>query len=247
MEHLKFMALPILRHMAKWAWLTLMPVVVVAVCMGAEKAEVSPLKKVQLSLPSLTGQVSLEQALAKRRSVRRFTNQPISFEQIGQLAWAGQGITEPKRGFRTAPSAGAIYPMKLYFATQQGLFVYNPAEHSLERTLNRDIRAALATAALGQQTVADAACDIIIAGSQKKLAAKYRDRAKRYMLLEAGHIAQNIQLQVVCLGLGAVPVGAFDINQVRKLCSLPRDLEPLLIIPVGHLAEQKIVKKDITR
>ena len=242
MKHLKIMGITILRCMAKWAWLALISIVFVAVCLGAERPVVSPLKKVRLSLPSLTGQVSLEQALAKRRSVRNFTNQPLSFEQIGQLAWAGQGITEPQKGFRTAPSAGAIYPMKLYFVTRQGLFVYNPAEHSLERTLNQDIRSSLATAALGQQMVADAACNIIIAGSQRKLAAKYHNKAERYMLLEAGHIAQNIQLQVVCLGLGAVPVGAFDINQVRKLCKLPRDLEPLLIIPVGHPAGKTIIK-----
>ena len=214
----------------------------VAVCLGQYESGVSPLKIVQLSSPRLKGPVSLEQALAKRRSVRQFTDKSLNFVQIGQLAWAGQGITQPQRGFRTAPSAGALYPIKLYFATGQGLFVYSPEGHRLEKTLEPDVRGALATAALGQKMVAQAGCDIIIAGSEKKLAVKYYDRARRYMLLEAGHIAQNIQLQAVCLGLGSVPVGAFDINQVRKICRLPRDLEPLLIIPVGYPAGQAAMK-----
>jgi len=110
----------------------------------------------------------------------------LNFVQIGQLAWAGQGITERQEGFRTAPSAGAIYPIDLYFATRDGTFVYNPYEHSLVQTSNRDIRIRLATAASNQKVVAEAACDIIVAGSVKKLTAKYHNKAKRYMLLEAG-------------------------------------------------------------
>ena len=208
-----------------------------AVCLG------QPLKTVRLAEPTLTGNISLEQALARRRSVRQFTQQKLDFTQIGQLAWAGQGITEPKRGFRTAPSAGALYPIKLYLATQQGIFVYHPEDHTLKETFNQDIRRSLAIAALRQEAPAEAACDIIIAGSERKLAVKYRDKARRYMLLEAGHIAQNIQLQAVCLGLASVPIGAFDIDQVHKVCRLPADLEPLLIVCVGYPALRKESKE----
>lgn len=204
----------------------------VVVCLGQYGTDDSQLKAIQLSVPRLSGPVSFEQALATRRSVRQFTGQPFNFVQIGQLAWAGQGITEPQKGFRTAPSAGAIYPIKLYFATDQGLFVYNPKGHRLEKTLEPDIRGALA----GQEAVAKAGCDIIIAGSQSKLAARFSDKAKEYMLLEAGHIAQNIQLQAVCLELGSVVIGGFDANQVHKVCKLPKDMEPLLIISVGYPA-----------
>ena len=217
--------------------------VLAAVCLGQHKSRVSPLKIVQLSSPRLTGPISLEEALAKRRSVRRFTSQPLNFVQIGQLAWAGQGITEKQRGFRTAPSAGAIYPIKLYFATQDGLFVYNPDEHSLEETLNRDVRDRLAAAALKQKAVAEAGCDIVIAGSVRKLAVKYGNQAKRYMLLEAGHIAQNIHLQAVSLGLGSVPIGAFDMRDVSQICKLPTNLEALYIICVGHPAGQAAIKR----
>jgi len=123
------------------------------------------------------------------------------------------------------------------------MFVYNPNEHSLEQTSNQDVRGRLAVAALRQEAVANAACDIIIAGSERKLAVKYGNMARRYMLLEAGHIAQNIQLQVVSLGLGSVPIGAFNIRGVAGTCNLPIDLEPLLIICVGYPVGLPIIER----
>lgn len=204
---------------------------------------VSPRRIVKLTEPRLKGPVSFEEALAKRRSVRRFTSQPLSLVQIGQLAWAGQGVTELQRGFRAAPSGGMIYPITLYFATQDGTFVYNPREHSLEQTSDRDTRSGLAAAALDQEAVAMAGCDIIVAGSVRSLAARYSKKARRYMLLEAGHIAQNIQLQAVCLELGAVPVSAFDARGVSNACRLPKNLEPIYIICVGYPAETTATEK----
>jgi len=229
--------------MKRFTILLVILVAFAAVCLGQRKGRVSPLKIVQLSSPELTGSISFEQALAKRRSVREFIARPLNFGQIGQLAWAGQGITEPEKGFRTAPSAGAVYPMELYFATQEGVFVYHPDEHSLEEVFNRDIRDRLAAAAFEQDSVAEAACDIIVAGSAKKLAAKYGNKARRYMLLEAGHIAQNIQLQAVSLGLASVPIGAFEIRGVSKVCRLPANLEPIYIICVGYPAGQAVAEK----
>jgi protease I len=179
----------------------------------------------------LTGTVSFEEALAKRRSVRQFTSQPLSSAQISQLAWAGQGITEPQRGLRTAPSAGALYPIELYFATQDGLFVYQPQGHSLQQILDQDVRGALATASTPGSV---AGCDIIIAGSERKLVTQFQKDARKYMLLEAGHIAQNIQLQAVCLGLGSVPIGGFDTRDISKICRLPASLEPIYVICVGY-------------
>jgi len=220
----------------------IIPICFVAVSLGQRRERVSPLRVVQLSSPKLTGPVSLEEALAKRRSVRQFTTQALNFGQIGQLAWAGQGITEQEKGFRTAPSAGAIYPIELYFATQEGLFAYHPDKHNLEELSSRDIRDKLATAAFEQSAVAKAACDVIIAGSVKKLLSDYGNKAKRYMLLEAGHVAQNIQLQAVSLGLGSVPVGAFEIRDVSKVCRLPANLEPIYIICVGYPAGQATIE-----
>ena len=205
----------------------------------------SRLKIIQLSEPQTAGAISLEQALAGRRSIRQFTTQQLEFAQIGQLAWAGQGITETGRSFRTAPSAGALYPMQIYFVIRQGVFVYNPHKHSLEQTSDKDIRAELAGAALMQEAVSAAACNIVITGSARKLASKYGKKARRFMLLEAGHIAQNILLQAAALDLGAVPIGAFDINRVRKVCKLSKVLEPLYIIPVGHPRKKTEKLEDI--
>jgi protease I len=223
--------------------LTLILAGLAGTCLGQNESQVLPVKTVKLSEPRLTGPISLEETLARRRSVREFTAQKLDFEQIGQLAWAGQGITEKQKGLRTVPSAGAIYPISLYFVIEEGMFVYDPVKHSLEKIFSRDIRDKLSVAALNQDMVAKAACDIVVAGSSKKLAAKYGNKAERFMLLEAGHIAQNILLQAVSLELGSVPVGAFDINQVRKICKLPPELEPIYIICVGFPAKQAIIEK----
>ncbi len=216
--------------------LTILGIVLVcfaALCLGQRRTR-SPQKIIRLTKPSLTGTLSFEEALAGRRSVRLFANKPLDSEQIGQLAWAGQGITDQQRGLRTAPSAGETYPIDLYFATPEGLFVYRPAEHSLEQTSDQDIRGRLAAAASMQESVATAGCNIIVAGSVRKLTSQFRTKARTYMLLEAGHIAQNIQLQAVCLDLGSVTIGGFNTKDVSRTCRLPRGLEPLYIICVGY-------------
>ena len=207
-------------------------------CLGRSRSRIAPQMIIQLTDPNLRGTLTLEEALAKRRSVRQFSSQPVKRSQISQLAWAGQGITEPQRGLRTAPSAGAIYPIELLFATQEGLFVYRPADHSLLQTGNQDIRNMLAATASMAESIAGAGCNIIVAGSFRKLTDQYKNKARTYMHMEAGHIAQNIQLQAVCLGLGSVTVGGFDTKEVRKVCKLRRDLEPLYIICVGYPAGQ---------
>ena len=190
-------------------------------------------KVIQLPAPSQTGSISVEEAISKRRSIRQFADKPLDYVKIGQLAWAGQGITDKERNLRAAPSAGAVYPIELYLVTAEGSFVYRPDSHSLEQVSQSDLRKKLSAAAQEQGAVADASCDIVIAGSIRKLAAQYGKNAEKFMLLEAGHIAENIQLQAVTLGLGSVPVGAFDVKSVDKVCELRGDLEPLLIVCVG--------------
>jgi len=184
-------------------------------------------KIIQLAEPRLSGPISLEEALANRRSVRQYANRPVGFPLIGQLAWAGQGITEPVKGLRTAPSAGGLYPIELYFATPEGLFLYHAQDHSLEQTIVGEMRDSLGSVPL-------APCHIIVAGSSKKLSARFRDKAKTYMLLEAGHVAQNICLQAVSLGLGSVTVGGIETRQVGRACKLPRYTEAIYVISIGY-------------
>lgn len=189
---------------------------------------------IDLPDPNTDGQMSVEEAISRRRSIRRFADKKLSTEQLGQLAWAAQGITEPSQGLRAAPSAGATYPLEMYLVTPDGLFHYRPRDHSLLQLATTDLRADLASAALGQAHVRDAPADIVIAGIYERTAGRYGERARRYVHMEAGHAAQNVHLQAVALGLGSVPVGAFDDNGVSGVLDLPADEAPLYIIPIGH-------------
>jgi SagB-type dehydrogenase family enzyme len=186
-----------------------------------------------LTEPVTKGQVSLEETLKTRKSIRHFTDTPLTREEISQLLWAGQGITR-RWGGRTAPSAGALYPLELFIALPEGIFHYNPNGHSLILHVNQNVLTALSRAALGQGCVRDAPAVIVIAAVYERLETKYGSRAERYAKIEVGHAAQNILLQAVSLGLGAVPVGAYYDEKVKKVLKLPPYHEPLYLIPVGH-------------
>lgn len=184
--------------------------------------------------PILKGGKSLEEVLAARRSVRQFEPTPLTAQQISQLCWAAQGITDPRSGFRTCPSAGALYPLELYVATAEGVRHYVPASHALEDHLDGDVRTALQSAALGQPWVRQAPAVFIITAVVERMERKYHQRALRYVHMEVGHAGQNLLLQAVALGLGAVPVGAFNDSDVAAALKLPADQAPLYLIPVGH-------------
>jgi len=185
--------------------------------------------EIALPAPDTIGKVPLEQTLAKRRSLRQFAPEDLALRQIGQLCWAAQGITEPARGLRTAPSAGATYPLELYLVKRDGLFRYLPQGHRLVRLSDDDKRAALST----QTCVRAAPVDFVIVGVMERTRAKYGSRAERYVHIEAGHVGQNLHLQAVALGLGSVSVGAFQDAEVSRALNLPEEQTPLYIIPVG--------------
>ncbi len=187
-----------------------------------------------LPQPRLEGSLSLEAALAQRRSIRSFSQQPLTQAELGQLLWAAQGITAPS-GLRSAPSAGALYPLEIYAVVPDAVYRYQPQGHRIILHLAGDVRPALAAAALNQAAVADAPTVIVIAAVYERTAQKYGQvRTPRYVALEAGHVGQNVLLQAVALGLGAVPIGAFADEQVQKVLDLPPDQQPLYLIPAGH-------------
>ena len=192
---------------------------------------------VHLPAPRTDSDVSLEEALATRRSVREFTDEPLTTQQISQLLWAAQGITADWGG-RTAPSAGALYPLEVYVAMREGLYHYLPEGHRLQILGRTDLRASLADAALGQTAVSDAPTVFVIAAVYARTAEKYEDRAERYVQLEAGHACQNLLLEAVALGLGAVPMGSFSDAEVARTLGLPTGQTPLYLVPVGHSAEE---------
>ncbi|MFP4559320.1 MAG: SagB/ThcOx family dehydrogenase [Archaeoglobaceae archaeon] len=183
--------------------------------------------------------VSIEEAIEGRRSSRQYGDEPLSLKQISQLCWAAQGITEERDNFRSAPSAGALYPIELFVVSgysdlEPGVYQYSSSGHRLDRIKQGDVREDLARAAVGQQEVKLAAIDIVITGIYRRTAQKYGSRAERYVHLEAGHVAQNIYLQCESLDLATVSIGAFSDSDVRDLLSVNEEHTPLYIMPIGH-------------
>ena len=192
------------------------------------------MKMINLPKPRLKGNVSVEEAIQKRRSVRNYSVREISIEDISQLLWACQGITDEGMAFRASPSAGALYPLEIYLVKVDGIFHYVNEGHKLEAVSDKDRRGDLAGAAYGQGYVREAAIVIVICAVYERVTSQYSERGIRYTDMEAGHAAQNVFLQATALGLYSVPVGAFTDAAVSKILGLPRDVKPLYILPVGY-------------
>lgn len=194
---------------------------------------------IKLPEPKHDGSVSIEKALGERRSIRDFWNQPLALADISQLLWAAQGVTAPE-GYRTAPSAGALYPLEVYLVAGKvdglppGIYKYRPQGHEMVRTEEGDRRSELCGAALSQNAVKYAPAVIVIAAVYERTSRKYLGRAKQYVHMEVGHAAQNVCLQGVSLDIGTVVIGAFHDDDVKKVMSLPEREEPLYIIPCGR-------------
>jgi len=208
---------------------------------------------IALPSPDKKGSVSLEKALLKRQSARVFENETFFIKELSQLLWAAQGITrrfgdstisrknQKLGGFRTAPSAGALYPLELYVAVrsitdvEQGLYKYNPFNHTLQKVLSGDKSNELADAALKQRCVREAAAIIIICGVYSRTAIKYGTRGEQYVHMECGAVCQNIYLQATVLGLGTVLVGAFQNTTIHSILNLPVQESPLALMPIGRV------------
>ena len=193
--------------------------------------------QMELENPENTGNMTVENAMKGRRSVRNFRNQPLTLKEITQLLWAAQGITS-ENGYRTAPSAGALYPLTIHFVAEnvegleKGIYRYLPEENKLEKTRNGSFRDKIYRNALRQTAVKEAPALLIITGDYSVTRKKYGERAERYVHLEAGHAGQNIYLQAETLGLGTVSIGAFSDRGIKQV--LNTDSQPLYIFPVGR-------------
>ena len=195
-----------------------------------------------LPKPSYEGKVSIEETIRARRTIRSFESDSLTISQLSQLLWAAQGVTDEERGFRSAPSGGALYPLDVYVVVGrngieglgEGVFRYLPQPHAIEETVAGDQRKKVAGAALRQNWVAQAPAILVITAEYQRITGKYGERGIRYALIEVGHVGQNIFLQAEALGLGAGIVGAFDDDRVAEaIGALPKH-EPLLIMPVGY-------------
>ena len=208
--------------------------IILFVLFPAVEVRCDAMKNIELPKPKTKGALSVEEAIQKRRSVRSYAKKDISMEQLSQLLWSCQGITEPRGGYRAAPSAGALYPLEIYVAKSDGLFHYIPEGHRLEALSGKDVRRELSDAAYGQDYVGDAAVDIIICAVYERVTGKYGARGRMYTDIEVGHAAENVALQAVALGLDSVPIGAFTDSEVSGVLRLPADVKPVYILPVGY-------------
>lgn len=197
-------------------------------------------QEIRLPEPARDGEMSVEKAISQRRSTRSFRDEPITLDQVSQILWAAQGITEEQRKFRAAPSAGATYPLEVFLVSgmveglEPGVFRYMPLNHSLSRVLDGDKRQDLYNQALRQPAIRSAPAVVVIAGVFKRTTGRYGSRGEQYVYMEVGHAGQNIHLQAESLGLGTVVIGAFDDSGVQKVLGLPGDMIPFYIMPIGR-------------
>lgn len=193
---------------------------------------------IELPSPRVSGSVSVEEALTQRRSIRSYADAPLGLGELGQLLWAAQGITH-RQELRTAPSAGALYPLELFAVVGSveglgaGVYHYRPEGHSLTKVADGDRREPLVSAALHQSWIAEAGVVIVLAAVFERTRRKYGPRAERYVHMEVGHAGQNLFLQAEALGLATVVVGAFDDEQVTAVLGLPAQARPMSLMPVG--------------
>jgi SagB-type dehydrogenase family enzyme len=195
-----------------------------------------------IKLPEIVQEsdTSIEKALLKRRSVRSYKDSPLTLAEVSQLLWAAQGITSP-RGLRTAPSAGALYPLEIYVIAgnvndlPDGIYNYRPLKHELVTIVKGDKRNELCNAARGQSSIRTAAAVIVFSAVYERITMKYGNRGIKYVHIETGHAAQNVFLQAVSLNLGTVVIGAFFDDVVTEVLTMPDGEQPLYIMPVGRM------------
>jgi len=192
-----------------------------------------------VALPTVALSEPLPQILARRHSQRDYSAAPLTLAELVALLWAAQGMT-PRDGRRTAPSAGALYPLELYCIVggisglNPGVYHYRPVPHALVLRQSGDRRMELADAALGQDWIAVAPLVLAFAAVFQRTTRKYGERGVRYVHMEVGHAAQNVCLMATSLGLGSVTVGAFDDTAVQAVLQLPDSEAPLYLLPVGR-------------
>ena len=186
--------------------------------------------------------MSVEESLRKRRSVRAFGTGSLSLQDLSQLLWAAQGVTDPL-GLRSAPSAGALYPLTLFLVAGDvarlpaGLYRYTPSSHALEPVQTGDLRGGMVDAALHQDWMRGVPITLVVTAHYSRTTSKYGDRGVRYVHIESGHVAQNVYLQATALNLGTTIVGAFRDEQLKAALGLPNDAHPICLLPIGRPAE----------
>ncbi len=198
---------------------------------------------IDLPKPTLKGEISVEEAIFKRRSIRNYKDTSLTLEEVSQLLWSAQGFTsfEPER--RVSPSAGALYPLEVYLVVEnvegieKGVYRYLPKTHKIVNVVKGSVSKLLAESAFGQSFISKAPVSMVFSGVFSRTTIKYGERGVLYVYMEAGHAAQNVYLQSESLKLGIVVVAAFNEREIKEILNMPKEETPLYIIPVGRKKE----------
>jgi len=189
--------------------------------------------------PVTDGGMSVEYALENRRSQRSFQDKALSPEQISQILWAAYGITESGRGLRTAPSAGALYPLEIYAVignvdgVTPGVYKYIADGHKLALQREGDVRDELSGAAFNQSMVREAPASVFFSAVFSRTTERYGERGRHFIYIEVGHAAQNVYLQAEALGLGTCAIGTVT-DDAKDIIGLPAEEDPLYLMPFGY-------------
>jgi SagB-type dehydrogenase family enzyme len=203
--------------------------------LAATQEQADSAAAIRLPAPQTRGGMDLTEALATRRSQRAFDSKPLSAEQVSQLCWAAQGITDIENGLRTAPSALKLYALRVFVIDERGAHEYLPQQHALRTLAVSDaltgFRAALSA------TLHAAPMYVLLTIEPERLRARCGEKSERFSLLEAGHAAQNVLLQATAMGLASVPAGGFNEEKVSQVLELPSTLKPVYVLPVGNVGK----------
>lgn len=199
----------------------------------------------ELAKPQISGGPGLWDVIRLRRSERNFIAKPISLKELSTLLWACQGITkrEMEFEFRSAPSAGALYPIETYLAIsnieglERGIYHLNVQNFGLECLERGDFRMPMAQAALRQEVCLHAGVIFIWTAVFYRSVWKYKQRGYRYIYLDAGHIAHAVALASVGLGLGSCQIAALFDNEVNRLVGIDgKDESTIYLTAVGQIS-----------
>lgn len=197
-------------------------------------------KKIKLPEPKENGKTALDFCIKKRKSIRDFSEEPIDLIQLSYLLWVSTGIQRKEHGyeFRTAPSAGALYPIETYIVVnnvlklERGVYHYSIKDHTLEEMKLGDFSIKTANGALGQEMCARAAVVFIWTSIFQRSKWKYGQRAYRYIYLDAGHIAENLALASTGLGLGSCQIGALFDDEINEIVDVDGKNESTIYMSV---------------
>ena len=197
-------------------------------------------EKVALAVFEPSEKLALVDAIKKRKSIRDFDDKPVSKDILSYLLWSCTGIVRQEHGyqFRSAPSAGALYPIETYLVVnnveelQEGMYHYGISGHELEVLKKGSFGEAVCRAGLDQVMCAESSVVFIWSAIFDRSKFKYGQRAYRYVYLDAGHIAENLALAAVSIGLGSCQIGALYDDEVNDLIDIDGTRESVIYMSV---------------